>query len=195
MATFGKETIGDATSSSDSDKILGSGPFILSEEGDVSKISWYGYLLTSAKNFRAGIYADSAGSPSGSVLGETQETEVGTSPQWWDFTFASPLHLTAANYWLFIFQDAGGGTLKWYREDATAQFAYQMATYPNWPDPISADKQDYIMSIYATYTPSAAPKGNITTLASQMGILIHKQFPKLNPFKKRFPKFMPKVVI
>jgi len=157
MATFGHTTEETRTSASDSDKIIGSGPFTLPLDGDISKITAPLYLGTSSKDFQANIYADSGGQADGSPLGATQAGTVGTSKTNVDFVYGTALSLTAGNYWLFIFQDAGGGTLSYYRkETAIATFAYQVGlTYPNWPDPIAESYQNALMTIWATYTPSA----------------------------------------
>lgn len=156
MATFGKTTIGTEETSTSSNYIFGC-KFTLNENGQVTKISVYCKALV-AHNCQCNIYADSAGNPTGSPLGVSQEAEVGTSYAWVHFNYAVSLSLTAGVYHLFIGHQGSVGS--WYvKYDAgsTDQLSMLSWTYGVWPDPFAGGtKADYEMSIYATYTPAVA---------------------------------------
>jgi len=171
MATFGKTDIGGTeANTSASCKIMGSGPFNLPADGNISKVSFYGRSVTASQKLRANFYADVAGSPSGSPLGESAEIDLTTVEGWHHLTYSPVLRLVAGDYWIFWLME-GTQQLRWFRDAAVKQWAYQVATYPNFPDPIVPNLvDDFIMSIYATYSPlGGGSVSNVSLIALGLG--------------------------
>jgi len=148
----------------------------LTEEASVTKISFYTRRSTEG-DMPCGVYADDGGSPSypSSLEGQTQDTTVGTSDAWHNFTFSSPVLLNAGVYWLTAGFTGGGTITTYYKYDTGS--AYQlhgMEMETEWTPPTMTDPHpsgasgDYAraMSIYATYTAGGGPT-NYPRSASQ----------------------------
>jgi hypothetical protein len=71
----------------------------------VTAIKFYVKGVNGTTHVKCALYADSSGVP-GALLGVTAEVAVGTSYSWVEFTFSSPINVTAnANYWLAWISD------------------------------------------------------------------------------------------
>lgn len=154
IATFGKTTIGELTWAYATDTIWGS-KFVLSENGELTKITAYTYAATGDRA-RFLVY-DSNGNLKGET--GTNTWTFGKVWDWEDYAFASPLALTAGMYWLLFFANSDGGEifLRWDAGSA-GQGGYKSQAWNGAPDPITFDgNEDRECSIYATYTPTAAP--------------------------------------
>lgn len=157
MATFGKTSIG-ASAQNDGGNIQRGSRYRLFESGSVTKISFYSNVPSGTAKVKCAIYADNAGSP-GALKGVTNEVSVtNTVGQWNDYTFASPVSLTAGYYWLVFNNDGLSGLYHQYHGDSfTNGHAYAGSTYPTFSDPFgTASYQNYDTSIYATYTPTSS---------------------------------------
>lgn len=149
-ATFGKTAIGAGTYNAAQDTKLAC-KYNCPTSRTIDAILWYGQRVTVAIKAKAMIYADSAGSP-GALLATSQEiTDITTTPAWHSFPFATPVTLTATDYWLGIIVD--DGTAVYYRDAAAADQTWINAdTYEDGPsDPFGAGtlKPDYDVSIVA----------------------------------------------
>lgn len=67
--------------------------------GTISKITAYVDVNTSNADITASLYTGSAGSR-GTLVTTTNTTNVTTSFGWYDFTFSSPVAVTAGTYWI-----------------------------------------------------------------------------------------------
>jgi hypothetical protein len=181
MATFGKTTVGSNTwDMYVADGVKCGCKFTLSESASVSKISVYAKstFLGNRHYGYAAIYSDSAGAPN-ALLGSTNENDFTSTPAWVDFTFDPPLTLSPGIYWLtFLAADAGPHPydspwfMSYYDAGTPNQTAWRYDTYP-FDDPFGAPGgyADYEMSIYATYTPLAKPKGTMAFHAKLANII------------------------
>lgn len=150
--TFGKTDIGSGTQWNSANIIYGS-KFTLSEDGNVSSISWYGSFDSGDSTISCGIYNDNAGAPN-VLKGQTQEVTINTTACWWNFTFSPNILLTAGVYWLSAGFEGGGTTNTYYRYDAgtSNQMYYDAFSPPAFNNPAGADGYiDREISIYATY--------------------------------------------
>lgn len=194
MATFGKTDIGGSNQSTGGIEYLIVCKYTMPENGTITKITAY-IRNSGATNGKAAIYSDNAGAPNVKHA-ESNEVSIGAGYSWVDFTISHVNNAGSVPLWLGVCVD--DGWQQKYDAGAANQQAYKEVVYPAYPDPYGAPDgyQAFAFSIYATYTPSAevTPLGNIAQLATQMHILIHKQLPKLNPFKNRFQNFVPRIV-
>lgn len=159
MATFGKTDIGGSSATDYDWFSYWACKFTITENGELSKITVYGNNPTGTCNYTCAIYADSGGAPAGR-LGLSNAISIGTTPDWYEFTFSPTISLTGSTpYWLCIGSQAGGW--KWYyASGATNQHAKKLGdTYPP-PDPFGASPTYSAreMSIYGTYTPAVVAK-------------------------------------
>lgn len=160
MATFGYITVGASFGNGG----LGEGVigcfFALTEEADVTKISLYTENTATGADVRVKglLYSDNAGYPN-ALLGTSNSTTINSAtPQWWDLTFASPVHLTSGNYWISYVED---DFMSYYFDAGSANQTYQKGVagvYATPPNPFSASATGVArkLSIYATYTPITA---------------------------------------
>ena len=169
MATFGYTT---ATASegltAGTDTVFAK--YELSEAAEVSKITARLYVYSGyTGDMKALIYDDDSGTP-GTLKGVSQATNVNsTSAANFDFTFASPVELTAGDYWLglmvssdavyyYFCRDEGDSTRDWGRKnDPRFDYASPPSTAPALDD-LFTDTNNW-HCIYATYTvPSSVPE-------------------------------------
>lgn len=161
MATFGKTTIGgSAESIFGTGTARATGPFSLTENGAVSKVSVYGKWDSSGANgssLIASIYADNSGAP-GALQGTTQATTAVTNVAgWWDLTFASNLNLTTGSYWIAFLHNASGHNFQINFDTVTNAESNATATYPTFPSTWTvASTTSHQLSAYATYTAGGA---------------------------------------
>lgn len=98
--------------------------YALAATADVTEIQAWVDIATSPVTARAMIYADSAGVP-GALIAVSSDVviPVGTSQ---NVTFLITAHLTAANYWLTIgFNGGGGGVSVWCENVGTGSHVYK----------------------------------------------------------------------
>lgn len=155
MPTFGTTTIGP-TPATQADSQLVANPYSLAEDGWLTKMTVYvSNGGGSNQKWRLAVYADSSGSPA-AFKGVTTEITIaaGQSAGWVDATFASPLHLPTATYWLCIWGGPTANQASRYRTSA-GTLNFVSATYSsssNPPDPFgSASSASQTHSLYATY--------------------------------------------
>lgn len=122
--------------------------------GSVTKITAYVAENISSGSLTAKIYNGTAGSL-GSLISTTNAATVTTSFAWVDFTFASPVAVTAQTYWIEFSGDGGAGpgtnvASQKYDGGGAANTGYQKN---DGGTPVY-DSNQY--SMYATYTASAA---------------------------------------
>jgi hypothetical protein len=126
--------------------------------GAVTKLSVYlTPTTTSGQQVLKGlIYADSAGAP-GALLGVSQQltfTSTG-SAGWYDLVFASPIKLTAGNYWIGVITGATSNVAGFRYDSVAGSRDYNANTYTSGPtNPFGAVTVDAEQtSLYATYSP------------------------------------------
>jgi hypothetical protein len=155
--TFGYTTPGGTMQSNLGNRAIAGTKEALTESGDVTKISVYGADTSGTLNAKALIYDDDGtGADPGTLMGVTEAISVDTTTQFRDYSFASPISLTAANWWLAFTNDADTHTFYW---DANASYKYIIDTSFNYATPGTLDNiaqaTSRRVSIYATYTADA----------------------------------------
>lgn len=162
MSTFGDIGHGTVGGSTTVDK-LRIRKFTLSENGSVSKLSIYcdgSGSGTGSQVVKGVIYADSSGTPGAIVGGLTNEATVtdGQAAGEVDLTYASPVALSAGDYWLGAWFGANTNTIRWYNDGTTgATVRYWDDDYDAPPpaDPYSSGSSSTTKyAIQATYTAS-----------------------------------------
>jgi hypothetical protein len=164
MATFGNTNI-EATAAGLTQDFTRCTRFTLTENGDVTKITIYGKRAAANQHVTAGIYSvDTADTPdsAGALLGVTEEVALPESDAWYDLNFSPSIALSAGDYWLAFGVDTNaGGAPTFYRSNGAADKHGIFAdTYSDgfattggaWINYTTFDQ--YLYSIYATYTPS-----------------------------------------
>lgn len=154
-ATFGYTSVGGSTAGSGADyRTSFGGPYSPASDGDATAVSWYATGLSNTP-YTCGIYNDNAGAPTTVLVqtgGSTEDTDG-----WITKSIASTGILAANAYWIGKNQDDDALTLS-YDTVVGQDWKYRAATYAagnlgDWVDVLSLD--DYKVSAYITYTPSA----------------------------------------
>lgn len=157
MATFGNTATG-GTSSGRKNEIIAC-RFTLGEDASVTKLTAYAFggAGPGTINVRGIIYAESGGLP-GILKGLTDEVVYDTAtwpPAEQDFTFPSPVSLTAADYYLGVFLDNATDYMYLHSDaGSTDQTRFdQTVTYPTPPDPFGTPdwQESWALEIFATY--------------------------------------------
>lgn len=147
--TFGYTSVGGNCGGGDNQ--LAGGLYTLSDNASVSKMS-VAWFVGASSNGVAGIY----NSGLSTLYGTTNVATNSTSFSFFDLTFASPVSLSPATYFLAISMSMPSGTclLIDVNTGSTNQWKYQNFTYTgSLPSSITPDAQaDHRPSIYATYT-------------------------------------------
>ncbi len=156
--TFGRTSVGGTKIGTGGVAAKTGGYFQLSAAGSVSKISAY---VSGSGSAKCAIYSDSGGNPGSPIGGVTAQMSVPSSAGWVDFTYSTPVSLSAGNYWLVLIYNGDGN---WYYNSGGTS-AWKYVTYSN--EPVSpfgshTDRSDLI-SIYATYTTSASSSSSSGT--------------------------------
>lgn len=134
--------------------------FALSEDGDVSKLTIWCDGNGSTINAKGLIHDDDASTEPNTLMGATNATSVDAATAEYDFTFSSAVSLTTGDWWLGavsggnalnLFYDSSGGN-KLRQEKGELSYSSPGA----WPHASDDHYNDYIMSVYATYTTGAA---------------------------------------
>ncbi len=121
----------------------------LNTEANITKISAY---ISGSGSAKCAIYSDAEGNPGSAIGAVTNQMPVPNSPNWVEFTYNTPVPLSAGNYWLVLIYN---GDCNWYYENGGTS-AWNYITYeyePNSNFGTHTDRTDLI-SIYATYTTS-----------------------------------------
>lgn len=142
------------------DALIG-GAFTLSEDGDVISIELGGRADTNIAYIKGVIFDDDgAGGEAGTILGTSTEKALNSDVnQFWNCTFATPVSLSAGNYWLGFFisrVDSGGKMAVNYQtggNNIRADLSYG-TTPVNWDASGDTEYNGYSMSVYAEYSPS-----------------------------------------
>jgi hypothetical protein len=118
----------------------------------ISKIRIYFKGTSGIINAKAGMYSDSSGAPN-ALLGATSAVAVTTTASWVEFTFSSPISVTAGTYyWLALIAD--GSLTYYYDAGVTSQIASNVDDYADsFSDPFGSPAYaDRKMSIFAYST-------------------------------------------
>lgn len=173
MATFGNTNVETDIGWSDWGDHKFAGKFALSESALVSQLTacigntFSGHAATHA---RAIIYADDAGEP-GALLAMGVEVDIvdnygPTGPLWCDFLLSSVLAIEPGAYWLGLVCDtsSAGLYIRTALTGGNGDFAaddYSDGSSDPWGAEHNARTR--LLSIYATYTPTASGASYMTT--------------------------------
>ncbi len=135
--------------------------------GSLTKITAYVANSVSSNSSNASIYAGSAGAR-GALIASTNLNTVTTSFGWVDFTFSSPVTVSATTYWIQFNGDGGngpGGNVGEiaYDTGGAANTGYTLTDIGN----PQYNTSQY--SMYATYTPTAPPAPSTSQANIQNG--------------------------
>jgi len=128
----------------------------LSEDGNVTRISFYGRSVSGNNYMQCAIYDDDGGEPD-ARQGVTNEVLVSTNLQWWDFT--CDIDLTAGTYWIGWNQKTEGSSPRYYFDSVSGAARYKSGMeyddgFPaSMPSMSNLDKE---LSIFAEYTTGGA---------------------------------------
>jgi hypothetical protein len=157
--TFGYTTLA-GTYLSFEDKIFGSN-YTTGGEGEVTKIT-IGIQIYNAgtHNVKSAIYNDRAtDTPLTNGATDARAFSGAQDKTWYDFTFTTnPTIADATEYQLFGWSDTRTRNDMFYDVKAGAYIIIDPQTYGAWPNPVAptTELNGYKVSIYATYTPTAA---------------------------------------
>jgi len=159
--TFGYETVGATQNNSVLAGDISLCKYSLSESGNVTKLTYYTRSSVGAINTKGLIYDDDGGSGyPGTLMGITDVYNPDTTFGWDDAPFASPVALTAGDWWLGSVPQSGYVYIAWNEGTANQRRYYtgDVYTSPSNPFPAGASGTARNVSIYATYsTASAGP--------------------------------------
>jgi len=161
VATFGKTSpsVGSSVSVPNNTDRLWATKYTLSEDGDVTQVSaFFDYDSTETSNSgdtgKAVIYADSGGSP-GALVGVSSAVSIPAGDQQVDFPLTASL--AAGDYWLGIVVDSFNSRVN---RAATGYSSIRKEglSYASPADPMGTPDATGVIgvSVFATYTPSAA---------------------------------------
>jgi hypothetical protein len=155
---FGKSAIGASSDTFLADRKRVN-RYALPVPGTVTKLSIYlSHTATSGQQSLKGlVYADNSGSP-GALLGVSEQVSFTStsSSGWYDLVFASPIGLSAGNYWIGVITGATSGVAAFRYDSVSGSRAYNANAYTSGPsNPFGAFSSDGEQtSLFATYTPS-----------------------------------------
>jgi hypothetical protein len=164
MPTFGNTSIGSLTGFEEPNAVSAAGTFTLMEDGNVESISLYCAALSGTTNVKCALYTAGL-----ALLGVTDAILVDTSWAWRTFPFPTPITCPAGSYYLAW----NSQSVRVYTRYETGGNRWvQYYTYNGFPDPYAPTVwHDELVSIYATYTPLAKPKGTIAFHAKLANII------------------------
>ncbi len=184
-STFGKTSVGGSSDSFLADRKRVN-RYALSAAGSLSKLSIYlAPTGTSGQQLLKGlVYADNAGAP-GALLGSTEALTFKSTNAagWYALTFATPLKLSAGNYWIGAVTGASSNVAGFRYDNVAGARDYNANTYTSGPsNPFGTPSADGEQtSLYATYTPTTtvSPPANSSppTIAGtpQQGVPLTEQ--------------------
>jgi subtilisin family serine protease len=156
-ATFGKTTVGASSDNYLAERKRVS-RYALPKAGSVSKLSIYlAPTSTSGQQVLKGvIYADSSGSP-GALLGVSNQLtfKSASAAGWYELPLATPLKLTAGNYWIGVITGGESHVAGFRYDRVTGSRVINANTYISGAsNPFGSFWTDAEQtSLYATYTP------------------------------------------
>jgi len=158
----------------------------LPENGDVASITFdqRDFSETGGGALQYGIYDSS-----GNLKGVTAAGVNTAGRSWVTLNFSPALSLTAGDYWLAVLFD--DRTQIWYDSGAANQWGTNVDAYSDgFADPMGTLSYNaWAMSIYATYTPTAAAGGAGSFLTRELTLTLP------TPWNKRFPIFKPRLLL
>lgn len=200
MATYGKTDIGDSETTAPSDYIFGT-RFTMPEDGLITAVDAYIRSYSGdTRSVSLGIYSVTSNDPVNLLASYEIENIFSETWQWWEFTFS---YEGSANTEYHFQICASNGFMAKYDADVSEKSAFKSGvgySLPN-PYPANPNHNNYILSIFATYTPAgvegqpySSRVQRVTGMRRWGGISsIAKRFPKLK--SRRFPSFYPRQVI
>ncbi len=170
MLTFGDANV-EPTSDSDSLGWTDIVRFQATGTGNINKLTLYCWIKNGNPKIIGAIYSDNSGAP-GTLLGVSNEITVPASPQWVDMTGLNVPITNGAYYWIGFMNGAADGDLTYTKLNEGGASGFMMAdvlgSYPNPPNPFGTPTYytNWIMSIYATYTPNIWLKTSVSAQAT-----------------------------
>lgn len=165
MSDFG-ETTGYEFEVATIENFITLGRFQAPDNGNITSLSWYGYVTTSSKNVKVALYSDGDGISDYTVekISEGEEKSISIGTFAWHTHSLSASIVAGTWYRLAVWGSSGsgygyvGGSTTPGGED----FIYQKSlTYGDWPDPFVAQYYGTNrICAYATYTPSSSGYSN-----------------------------------
>ena len=163
-ATFGKTDVGVncLVGLPNANNTKSTSQFTLSENGDVTKLTVYFNDVDIFHNggVLKGIIYDSSGDAANNLKGVTTEyTQVdNNTAEWEDITFASPVNLTAGNYFIGVISSTPKTTCA----DVAGNNNLNADTYSDgasdpFGEPITSTLQKSIYATYTASTPATTP--------------------------------------
>lgn len=155
MATFGDTNI-EGTATPMGQNFVEVFKATLTEAASATKMSMY--IPTAAADTgvcKGVIYATSGGEPA-ALVAATNETTLSSSAGWSDLMFASPVSLSAADYYIGYFYGTTTNNVSWvFAATGGTRRKITTATYPTAPNPFGTPgtSDSLQMSVYVTYTP------------------------------------------
>lgn len=149
MSTFGT-TSEAGTSAGGGTDLLTATKYTLTEDGNVTKLSFYS---TVAGNIKGALYTDNSGAPDSLII--ANNVEVAISANSWVDVSITPTNLTAGVYWIVSKESKDG--MRSYKAGGANQLAYKSSvTYADdfpasFGTPSGNQNNDYIC--YGTYGP------------------------------------------
>lgn len=174
--TFGYTTAGVSGIVNDDD--VNGTKFVLGEGGTVSKLTINNRIAVDNSDFQSQTNGAIYDTSNNFIASTTEVTVSGNTYTWRDYTFTTPVELTAGTYWLVMAGDdvdADQSVLA-YDSDASVVSGRQQSvgTYPIFPDPyVPGTDFDWKFSIYATYTATVGGEATTTpriTLEGDVGL-------------------------
>jgi len=147
--TFGKTDIGGSNYTAGCDRLYGT-RFQAPEDGTVTKLSFY--MGDPEQNVKLLMYDDNVGEPNNKLVDSGELT--GGVDEWRHSGALSQAITKDAYYWLTFIGNTAD--LRYYYSAGSGRCRWVSDNYDSPSDPFpSGNSIDKIMSIYATYTPSA----------------------------------------
>ena len=140
-------------------------PFILTEDGYVSKLTFYASASIGVYIKACISAADGGSGEPGTLKGVSQAVAIGNTLAEYEFVFSSSIFLEAGVYYLgFI---SGGSTFNVHYGTASGvKYRYDLAqnysTPINWRNANDNHLDGYTMAVYATYEPKHSGTGAIS---------------------------------
>lgn len=143
--------------------------YTLSEDADVTKLTIYINNFGSTCNGKGLIYTDSGDAPNTRMGVSNPVSILDTQGGWLNFTFASPVSLTAGEYWMGIVCDVEMNAVDVALSGGDgAGREWHSGEYASPPNPFGSVEAEnsYAIAIYATYSPTGGD-----TLPPQFGTI------------------------
>jgi hypothetical protein len=167
--TFGYTNVAETWWYYQNDKIVGC-KFTLPENGEITNLNFYGYIGTYEGAYKMGIY-----NLDGSAFQDIEASGLGTGGGWKWYTLPVSNEPLAAGDYILCQWQATSLSYTVYDSGGTNQTLDQALAYGDWPASLSPDNYyDRVVSIYATYTPSATLQAVTDSLVLSEAVLRDK---------------------